>query len=314
MFLSFAGVLLGVVLFFLLFPVWNRRRTLFITGNDASLDADQTYLHIEKQSLLASLSDLELDYAQEKFSAEDYGRLKRSYEQRLVKILNDLESIEKTAAARLKEPAVPSGLWTGSLFRRSGALSLLLGIAVLSGTAGVYSMVYGKIDRSRQASVEEGGSGPAMPPVNPAEMVARLEKRLKENPNDLEGQMMAGRSYMTLERWEDARKAWSKVLEMDEANEVAQFNLADVILRTAPPENKTAYEEALDHLEKALIKVPREPVVLWEKGLALVHLGRTQEADQAWTAAFQNLPAGSKDADFVKQALQNLRSGKTPSP
>ncbi|MBI1818794.1 MAG: tetratricopeptide repeat protein [Nitrospirae bacterium] len=310
MFLSFAGMLLGLVLFFLLFPVWNRRQTHFITGNDASLDADQTTLHIEKQSLLASLSDLELDYAQEKFSAIDYGRLKRSYEQRLVKILNDLESIEKAAAARLKEPAPPSG----SLFRWNGTLSLLLGIAVLSGTAGVYSMVYGKIDRSRQVSVEEGGGGPAMPPVNPAEMVARLEKRLKENPNDLEGQMMAGRSYMTMERWEDARKAWSKVLELDEANEIAQFNLADVILRTAPPGNKTAYEEALIHLEAALIKVPREPVVLWEKGLALVHLGRTQEADQAWTAAFQNLPAGSKDADFVKQALQNLRSGKTPSP
>ncbi len=312
MFLVLAGILLGLVLFFLLFPAWDRRKNHFITGNDASLDADQTYLHIEKQSLLASLSDLELDYAQDKFSAVDYGRLKLSYEQRLVKILNDLESIEKTAAARLKEPAPP--LSSGSLSRWNGALSLFLGIAVLSGTAGIYSMVYGKLDRNRQASVEEGRGGPAMPPVNPAEMVARLEKRLKENPNDLEGQMMAGRSYMTMERWEDARKAWSKVLELDESNEVAQFNLADVILRTAPPGNNTAYEEALNHLEKALINVPREPVVLWEKGVALVHLGRTQEADQAWTAAFQNLPAGSKDADFVKQALQNLRSGKTPSP
>ena len=47
------------------------------------------------------------------------------------------------------------------------------------------------------------------------EMVAKLEARLKENPDDLQGQIMAGRSYQALGRTAEAQQAWAKVLELD---------------------------------------------------------------------------------------------------
>ena len=44
-------------------------------------------------------------------------------------------------------------------------------------------------------------------------MVARLESRLKENPDDVQGQMMAGRSYVALNRVEEARAAYENGTE-----------------------------------------------------------------------------------------------------
>jgi cytochrome c-type biogenesis protein CcmH len=146
---------------------------------------------------------------------------------------------------------------------------------------------------------------------DPRVMLARLEARLRENPDDLQGQMMAGRSYMTLGRVEEAGKAWSKVLDLDPQNYEAHFNLGVLLLQTPTKDNRV-FEEALKHFQVALIQVPDEPVVLWYKGIALVHLKRYSEADQSWTAAFRNLDPGSEDAKVVKEALQSLRAGNPP--
>ena len=309
MFLFYSAILLVLTAGALLYPVWVKNQRPLITGHEAALNEEQTNLEIERQSLLTSLVELDLDYAQEKFSDHDFRMLKTGYEQRLIEVLTKLETIkQRTHEAKSQTTPSPASRVSESQW----AISTLLALFIISGTAGVYKGVYGKFERAQQGANEDGAPR-GTPPVNPLEMVARLEKRLKENPNDLEGQMMAGRSYMTLERWTDAEKAWRKAVELDERNEVAQYNLADVLIRRAAPGNKAVYEEALDHVEKALINVPREPVVLWMKGRALLHLNRTQEADQAWTSALQNLPFGSQDAEFIKKALQDLRAGRAAS-
>jgi cytochrome c-type biogenesis protein CcmH/NrfG len=308
MFLIYAGIFMGLVIALLIYPLWMKRNRNLITGEAASQDEERINLQIEKQTLLGSLADLEVDHSQGKLAPEDCHRLKLSFEHRLLILLQLLEN-SGHEEGRNPSPASP----LPSRRRWSIALSLILALLVASGTAGIHNLVYGKIARSQQASGEGGGGGEGTPPVNPVEMVARLEKKLKENPNDLQGQMMAGRSYAALQRWDDARNAWKKAVELDGKNEAAQFNYADALLRTAAPDDQAAYKEALEHLEIALMKVPREPVVLWSKGIALLHLGRNMEADQAWTAAYQYLPPGSKDAEFVKKALENLRSGKVPA-
>ena len=79
-----------------------------------------------------------------------------------------------------------------------------------------------KFDRAQR---EMGQEGP-----NPLEMVARLEERLRENPDDLQGQIMAGRSYLALERFDEAKQAWTKVLELDPRNHEAHFNLGVILI------------------------------------------------------------------------------------
>lgn len=300
-----AGLMLMAVILVLLYPMWRRSRTALIVGDAAALDEERVDLQIEKESLLRTLSELEVDYAQSKMAAADYGRLKLSHEHRLVQVLDRLDTLSGIGLVPpkpKKAQVAPGG--TNRL------LIGLLGAMVVAGAFGMYQLVQWKLERQQFAAAGDGAV--AQPPINPAEMVARLEERLKKNPNDLQGQLMAGRSYMALERWQEAEKAWRKAIELDGRSHAAHYGLAEVLIRTADPNNRQVYQEALNHLEQALINVPQDPSVLWAKGVVLVHLERYQEADEVWTEAYKYIPPGTESAEFVKQALQSLRSGRAP--
>jgi cytochrome c-type biogenesis protein CcmH/NrfG len=309
-FLITAGLILIVVIIVLAYPLWNRTASPIPMGLEASTDQERIDLEIEKQTLLNSLAELDLDLAQSRLTPSDHQRLKAIDENRLGRILDKVDSLPPPSA-----PAAPSsrsGLQSHAVMKWAGSAALSL--LVIGTAAGIYDTVHGRIGLEAQKRIaEQGGSpGPQGMP-NPVEMVARLEKRLKANPDDLEGQIMAGRSYMTLQRIDDARKAWSKVVELDYGNYEGHFFLGVIQLQTASPDDAKNSEEALHHFETALVKVPRDPAMLWYKGVALLRLKEYPLADKSWTEAFQNLQPGTEDSEFVKKALQSLRTGNPPA-
>ena len=147
---------------------------------------------------------------------------------------------------------------------------------------------------------------------DPREMVARLEARLRENPDDVQGQMLAGRSYMALDRVDDAKKAYEKVLELDPRNHEAHYNMGVIMIEERKFDDPKLFEAALKHFEVVLVDRPNEPGVNWYKGLALWYLKRYRETEEFWATTYNNLDPGSTDAEFVKQALAKLRNGETP--
>ncbi len=306
MFAAAVGLILTIVIAFLSIPLWRKTRTSIPVGLEAFKDQERIDLEIEKKTLLSSLADLDLDLALSKFTQSDYERLKAVDERRLVNILNRIDELSNEkpeASARREQPAQK----TSQLI--NWATSAMIGVLVIGSATGIYSYVQSR-QRAEQVASQPAQQGQGMP--NPLEMVARLEARLAKNPNDLEGQVMAGRSYMALDRTEDARKAWNKVLELDPRNHEAHFNLGVILLPAIPREDQKGLEAVLNHFEIAEIRLPTEPALLWYKGVTLVRLNRYREADDSWTTAFQNLMPGSEDAEFVKQALENLRAGNPP--
>ncbi len=309
-FLIAAGLILVVVIIVLAYPLWNRTAAPIPMGLEASMDQERIDLEIEKQTLLNSLAELDLDLSQERLTPSDYQRLKDVDENRLGRILARQDSLP--AKSTPASPPPRSGLQSHAVMKWAG--SAVLSLVVIGTAAGIYEYVHGKIGlEAQKLAAEQGGVPGSQGMPNPVEMVARLEKRLKENPNDLQGQIMAGRSYMSLQRIEDARKAWSKVVELDYGNYEGHFFLGLIQLQTAPPDDEKNSQEALNHFETALVKVPRDPAILWYKGVALLRLKEYPLADKSWTEAFQNLQAGTEDAEFVKKALQSLRAGSPPA-
>ena len=273
-------------------------------GEEAILDEQQVSVLIEKNELLRALSELEIDYARGKFSVDDYNRLKLAQEHRLLVLLNPLKQSQKNAPI----------YGTVSVHRPWG-LMLGMGIWIVAGAVGVSMLVHGKITKNQMASKSAEGSGAEVSDgasgiPDPVKMVARLESRLKANPNDINGQMMLGRSYMVMDRWEDAKKTWEKVLEIDNRNGTAHASLGEILLRTHAPGDKGIAKEALEHFEKAMISSPQDPSINWGRGVALVQMGRLAEADEAWTETFRALAPGSQESEMVKRALEALRSGK----
>lgn len=304
------GLILIAAVVVLAYPLWNKDAAPIPMGLDASIDQERIDLEIERQTLLNSLAELDLDLAQDRLTSSDYQRLKAIDERRLGRVLDELDSLSKQdptlKLAKLKPPTRFSKpmKWAGSI---------MLVFIVAGSAVGIYQYIQGKIGFEAQKRYAESESvpGPQGRP-DPAEMVARLEQRLKTNPNDLEGQIMAGRSYMTLQRIEDAKKAWSKVVELDPGNYEGHFFLGLIQLRTSPLDDLKSSQEALDHFETALIKEPRDPTLLWYKGVALLRLKQYELTDRSWTEAFRNLNPATEDAEFVKKALQSLRAGNPP--
>ena len=283
-------------------PFWRKDPTTpELISREAEEDQEKADLSVEREVLLQSLQELDVELAQGRLEQEDYDRLKATDEQRLLGVMDRLETL--TATGR-PSPATGQAGQPGSAWGSAVAFSLV--VVILS--VGTYGFLQWRtINRLVDIQTERTGQMP-----DPREMVARLEARLKENPDDVQGQMMAGRSYMVLDRMDDAKKAYAKVLELDPRNHEAHYNMGVIMIEQRKFDDPKIFEAALKHFDHVLVDRPNEPGVNWYKGLALWYLKRHRETEEFWATAYKNLDPGSQDADFVKQALAKLRDGETP--
>ena len=289
-------------------PFWRKDPKAPAGSNDrysllwhAEEDQERADLSVEREVLLQSLQELDVELAQGRLEPEDYERLKTTDEQRLLGVMDRLEALTATAqpASPSEQTAQPGNAW-------GPAVAVSLVVVTLS--VGIYGFLQWRtVNRLVGIQTERAGQMP-----DPREMVARLEARLKENPDDVQGQMMAGRSYMVLERMDDAKNAYEKVLELDPRNHEAHYNLGVIMIEERKFDDPKLFKAALKHFDRVLVDRPNEPGVNWYKGLALWYLKRYRETEECWATAYKNLDPGSQDAEFVKQALAKLRNGETP--
>jgi cytochrome c-type biogenesis protein CcmH len=299
------GLLLLAVGVALALPWFRRDPEPIPVGYAADQDQEHIDLVIERESLIRSLKELEIEHGQGRLLDADYARLKATDERRLLEVLDRIEAL---AGAVPVQPVAVEGsahLTPGRRWLAAAAPA----VVVLVASASIYAFL--QWQQARAWDAVSAQAGPAGVP-DPRQMVARLEERLRANPNDLEGQIMAGRSYMALDRLPDAKQAWTKVLELDPRNHEAHYSLGVIMINTRKFDDPELFQEALAHFDRALINVPMEPAVNWYRGLALWYLKRYRETEDAWSTAVQNLPPGSEDAEFVKGALVKLRAGQVP--
>lgn len=303
MFFVAAGFLLLLIFSALATPLWRRDPDPIPVGYHADHDQEQVDLVIEREALVRSLKELEVEHGQGRLTDADYARLKATDERRLLHVLDRLEALAGSAPVfpAIGEPAVRSSA-------RAWVAAVVPAVLVLIGASSIYAYIQWQQMQKLAAVSAQAGLG--MP--DPREMVARLEARLRANPDDLEGQIMAGRSYMALERLADAKQAWTKVLELDARNHEAHYSLGVIMINTRQFDDPELFRTALEHFDRALVNVPMEPAVNWYRGIALWHLKRYYDTEEAWSTAAQNLPPGSEDAEYVKSALVKLRAGQVP--
>ncbi len=299
MFVVIAAVLVIAVLFLIAWPLFRNNAKSLPPGTYTSGEEDSADLEIEKQNILTALRDMESDLQGGTLSQADYERLKDIDEHRLAGILDRIDS----ASAAIKENAgnqtMADTQEPALRFRIMNIAGLLILILLVAGGAsGVYYYQNAKLHEQNPEATS-----------SPLEMVTRLERKLRENPDDLQGQMMAARSYMTIQKPEDAKKAWRKVIELDPSNVEAQYSLGYLMIETADSGDPGSFEQAIRHLEAALLLSPGLPAALYYKGIALTHLNRFDEAERSWESALQGLPPGSEDAEFIKDALRKLKNG-----
>jgi cytochrome c-type biogenesis protein CcmH len=112
-------------------------------------------------------------------------------------------------------------------------------------------------------------------------MIAKLEQHLRDDPNDLAGWLMLGRSYLALQRLDDAVGAYDHAHRLDAKSAEAALGLGEAIALRAGGEITPPASELF---EEALSLTPNNPKALLYGGFAAATRGDRALARSRWQA------------------------------
>jgi cytochrome c-type biogenesis protein CcmH len=162
------------------------------------------------------------------------------------------------------------------LYRRERRLSasLVAGVGtVMVLSAGVYSFTGTPVE-------------PPAPSVDA--MMSSLEQRLAEQPDDLDGWKMLGRSAIHLEDWPKAVTAFERAVELESATNAQ--TLADLGEAMLNNDWNTITGRAGDLFENAIVISPTNHKALFYAGVAAVERGNLELGAERWEALLAQSP------------------------
>ena len=140
--------------------------------------------------------------------------------------------------------------------------------------------------------------------------VAKLADRLKQNPNDAEGWRMLGRSYMILNRFEEAANAYQRASVLNDKDAGIWADYAEALAMANDRQLAGKPTEALD---RALQLDPKNHKALDLAGSAAYQAGNYQKAIDYWQRLLKALPPGSEELQTISGQIakaQELGGGK----
>ena len=131
-------------------------------------------------------------------------------------------------------------------------------------------------------AAEQGPAGQDAAPQNMEQAVAGLAEKLKADPNNVDGWLLLGRAYKTMERFEAARDALSNAVRLAPNDADALVELAEASALASI--NRRIDGENLTMLQRAVAQQPDHQRGLWLLGVAAMQASRPADAVQHWSA------------------------------
>ncbi len=141
------------------------------------------------------------------------------------------------------------------------------------------------------------------------EMVTRLAKRLQSEPDNGDGWLLLGRSYMVMERFAAAAGAFAAANRLlgDSAELLSDLAEAEALMA-----GQNFLGAPSERLERALQLDPEFPKALWLGAFAAMQRGETALAVRRWQSLLDRQPADSEPAKLLRRLIAD--SGVTPAP
>ncbi len=295
-----AAVLVAIALAFLLPTLLDRA----VTGsNNGDKEANVAVYRDQ-------LSELDADMQNGIISAEQYQQDRDEIERRL---LSDIGAPSKPGE---KDPKpAPAG--------RGPAYALAFGLPIIavafyfqvgnpdamsiSGPAPAAS-IPARAEQTPFARGPQGSQPGADGPMTQQRMeanIATLAERLEQNPRDVQGWKMLARSYSTLQKYEEASKAYARATELktDDADLWADYALAMTMAN-----GQQAVGLPLELVNKALKLDPDNPKALQLAGGAAFQAKKYDEAIDYWQRVLKTLPPDSELAQALSLKINEARS------
>ncbi len=132
-----------------------------------------------------------------------------------------------------------------------------------------------------------------------ADDIAELAERMQDNPGDVRGWRVLGRSYMALGQYVRARRAFQEAWQRSEVkdNEL-KLSMAESMIFT---ERASLGAEAGDLIDEVLGEEPRNQRALWYGGLVAMQRGRDDVAVSRWQTLLETNPPPEMAAELRSQ-------------
>ncbi len=278
-----ALVVVGVLL--LGASIWLLSRSLARPVKAA--DSEEYHqLHQVRARLLAQLNELDAEAAG--MDATVVRDERTRLEMELAQVLRRLDALNPEAPAA----AVPVTAGQRRL------VVIVLAVLVPLVAIGLYA---GKQGRTlEQLSLMGPGGQP-----DPLKMVARLEQRLADNPNDPVGWARLGRSYMVLERYDDAKRALVRAVQLAPQDEAILTEYATLLIAESP---RQPSREALEAFARLYELNSKHPGALWVLGLDAYNNAKYRDAVKYWERLQKELPPDTDVTPQVRDAVAQARA------
>ena len=137
------------------------------------------------------------------------------------------------------------------------------------------------------------------------QMVAGLAARLEDDPNNAEGWKMLGRSYLVLERYADARKAFERAVKLLPDDAQVLVDLADTIAMTS---DQSLVGRPMELIEHALQIEPQNEKALWLAGTAAYDSKDYRKALQYWQRLYAMQQPGTEGAKAMESNIAEVKN------
>jgi len=149
-------------------------------------------------------------------------------------------------------------------------------------------------ERESQKRIEEG--------QKMAGLIKNLADRMKREPNDVRGWLLLGRTYLTMEREEEAIKALRKAVQISGEDPAVTIELAEALVIAA--DNKVN-AEARKLFRNILSREARDPRARYYLALADAQNGNLRSALQGWVDLLAVSPPGAPWRETVNESIEN---------
>ncbi|MBN8442071.1 MAG: c-type cytochrome biogenesis protein CcmI [Thauera sp.] len=273
-FVFFAGLLVAGALLLLLPPLLRSR---------SRRDVEPEQAAIALKVLREHLADLDAELAAGRIDAATHARSRDELERRA------LEEGEASAASIAGAELKPAKRW---------ALGMAVCVPLLAAVG------YFALGNPDGLDPEKIASRQGFTPAQIADMVGKLEARLEQEPDNVEGWMMLARSYTVLEDFPKAAATYERLAKLAPGEPDVYADWADVV--AAQTQSVVGPAEAL--ALKALELAPEHP-----KALALAGTAAYQRKDFAtaaghWEKILARIPPGDEMARNVRAGVNDART------
>lgn len=283
-----AGIFIVAALMFVI-PTLLRNRQ----DKTALLEREAANIAIYRDQL----AELDNDLRNDILSKEQYDKSKQELHKRM---LQDL-------AISSRNPA------THSIVKGRGIITTAVVILAIPLTAISLYMLLGDtrglLPQSQLASVTQSHSQDmaGMPPSHTEikSVVDNLIARLKENPADIEGWVMLGRTYAIMGQFNEASATYAKLIEMIPDSAQLLSDYADVLAMT---NNGSLVGKPAELINKALEIDPDYPKALALAGTIEFEQKNYEQAATFWEKLLSVIPSDSQLTKSVSDSIAEAKS------